>query len=63
MDGHRDIFIACSVGDLYWLKKSLPGREKLIGKLVNQEVSTISIEQYYKCWVSTGLLTSTYIIL
>ena len=56
MDGHRDIFIACSVGDLYWLKKSLPGREKLIGKLVNQEVSTISIEQYYKCWVSTGLL-------
>lgn len=37
MDGHRDVFIACSVGDLYWLKKSLPGREKLIGKIVNQE--------------------------
>ena len=39
MNGEQDILIACNVGDLFWLKRSLPGREKLINKIVNNEVS------------------------
>ena len=39
MNGEQDILIACNVGDLFWLKRSLPGREKLINKIVNNEVN------------------------
>ena len=35
----RDIFIACSVGDLDWLERSITGCEMSIGKMVNHEVS------------------------
>ncbi len=40
MDREKDLFIACSVGNLDWLERSLTGCEKNIGIMVNHEVSS-----------------------
>lgn len=57
MEGAGDVLIACSVDDLYWLKRSLKGREKLIGRIINNEVkSVVSFSHFIvTCYLYQGL--------
>ncbi len=58
MEVQRDILIACSVGDLEWLEKSIARTVKSITGMIDHEVRLSDIRQWNTSLLCIVLLVS-----